>query len=156
MWLFPLRIICSKPLLWLILCRANYLLTMYEYLCISGIGRHSNSTQLILLSSIFNFFLLLNSKTMMYICFKFWWFVYLLEWLLSKKVFYWTIEIDIVICRKLAPALAAGCTVIVKPSEETPLTALALCVLAEEAGIPPGDVMPSDSIQFNSIQCNLI
>ena len=44
------------------------------------------------------------------------------------------------ICRKLAPALAAGCTVILKPSEETPLTALALCVLAEEAGIPPGIV----------------
>jgi len=42
------------------------------------------------------------------------------------------------ITRKIAPALAAGCTVIVKPSEETPLSALALMVLAEEAGMPAG------------------
>ncbi len=42
------------------------------------------------------------------------------------------------ITRKVAPALAAGCTVVLKPSEETPLTALALAVLAEEAGIPSG------------------
>ncbi len=42
------------------------------------------------------------------------------------------------ITRKLAPALAAGCTVIVKPSEETPISALALAALAEEAGIPEG------------------
>jgi succinate-semialdehyde dehydrogenase/glutarate-semialdehyde dehydrogenase len=42
------------------------------------------------------------------------------------------------ITRKLAPALAAGCTVVLKPSEETPLTALALAKLAEMAGIPPG------------------
>jgi succinate-semialdehyde dehydrogenase/glutarate-semialdehyde dehydrogenase len=35
-------------------------------------------------------------------------------------------------------ALAAGCTVVLKPSEETPLTALALAFLAQEAGIPPG------------------
>ena len=42
------------------------------------------------------------------------------------------------ITRKVAPALAAGCTIIVKPSEETPLCALALAVLAEEAGIPAG------------------
>jgi len=42
------------------------------------------------------------------------------------------------ITRKLAPALAAGCTVIVKPSEETPLSALALAALAEKAGIPNG------------------
>jgi succinate-semialdehyde dehydrogenase/glutarate-semialdehyde dehydrogenase len=40
--------------------------------------------------------------------------------------------------RKLAPALAAGCTVVVKPAEETPLSALALMALAEQAGIPPG------------------
>ena len=40
------------------------------------------------------------------------------------------------ITRKAAPALAAGCTMIVKPAEQTPLTALALGVLAEEAGIP--------------------
>ncbi|MDR6100767.1 succinate-semialdehyde dehydrogenase/glutarate-semialdehyde dehydrogenase [Agrobacterium larrymoorei] len=42
------------------------------------------------------------------------------------------------ITRKAAPALAAGCTMIVKPAEQTPLTALALGVLAEEAGIPAG------------------
>lgn len=40
--------------------------------------------------------------------------------------------------RKLGPALAVGCTAVVKPDEETPFTALALAVLAEEAGIPPG------------------
>jgi len=42
------------------------------------------------------------------------------------------------ITRKVAPALAAGCTVIVKPAEATPLSALALEVLALEAGIPVG------------------
>ncbi|MEP7299777.1 MAG: aldehyde dehydrogenase family protein [Burkholderiales bacterium] len=39
---------------------------------------------------------------------------------------------------KAAPALAAGCTVVLKPSEETPLTALRLAELAIEAGFPPG------------------
>lgn len=42
------------------------------------------------------------------------------------------------ITRKVAPALAAGCTVVLKPSDETPLSALALAELAERAGIPPG------------------
>lgn len=42
------------------------------------------------------------------------------------------------ITRKVAPALAAGCTVVIKPAEDTPLSALALAVLAEEAGFPPG------------------
>jgi succinate-semialdehyde dehydrogenase/glutarate-semialdehyde dehydrogenase len=42
------------------------------------------------------------------------------------------------ITRKCAPALAAGCTVVVKPSELTPYSALALVRLAEEAGIPAG------------------
>ncbi len=42
------------------------------------------------------------------------------------------------ITRKCAPALAAGCTVVAKPAGETPLTALALAVLAERAGLPPG------------------
>ncbi|MEX0697391.1 MAG: NAD-dependent succinate-semialdehyde dehydrogenase [Dongiaceae bacterium] len=42
------------------------------------------------------------------------------------------------ITRKCAPALAAGCTVVCKPAGETPLTALALAVLAERAGMPPG------------------
>ncbi|MEI2301950.1 NAD-dependent succinate-semialdehyde dehydrogenase [Ensifer sp. MJa1] len=42
------------------------------------------------------------------------------------------------ITRKVAPALAAGCTVVIKPSEFTPFSALALGVLAERAGIPAG------------------
>lgn len=42
------------------------------------------------------------------------------------------------ITRKVAPALAVGCTVIIKPSELTPLSALALARLAEDAGFPPG------------------
>lgn len=42
------------------------------------------------------------------------------------------------ITRKLGPALAAGCTVVVKPGEDTPLCALALARLSEEAGIPAG------------------
>lgn len=41
-------------------------------------------------------------------------------------------------CFKIAPALAAGCTVILKPAEQTPLSALILGKLALEAGIPPG------------------
>ena len=50
------------------------------------------------------------------------------------------------ITRKAAPALAAGCTVVLKPAEDTPLSALALAVLAEEAGIPAG--------VFNVITCS--
>lgn len=42
------------------------------------------------------------------------------------------------ITRKVAPALAAGCTMIVKPAPDTPFTALALAELAMEVGIPPG------------------
>ncbi len=42
------------------------------------------------------------------------------------------------IARKIAPALAAGCTVVCKPAEDTPLSSLAIAKLAEEAGIPPG------------------
>jgi len=42
------------------------------------------------------------------------------------------------ITRKVGPALAAGCTMVVKPSELTPYSALAMCVLAERAGVPPG------------------
>ena len=42
------------------------------------------------------------------------------------------------ITRKAAPALAAGCTIVLKPAEATPLTALALAELAARAGIPPG------------------
>ncbi|WP_394145293.1 NAD-dependent succinate-semialdehyde dehydrogenase [Vibrio atypicus] len=42
------------------------------------------------------------------------------------------------ITRKVGPALAAGCTVVVKPGEDTPLCALAMAALAEQAGIPKG------------------
>jgi succinate-semialdehyde dehydrogenase/glutarate-semialdehyde dehydrogenase len=42
------------------------------------------------------------------------------------------------ITRKIAPALAAGCTVVVKPAEQTPLSCLALAELALRAGFPPG------------------
>ena len=47
--------------------------------------------------------------------------------------------------RKIAPALAAGCTTVLKPAGETPLTALALAALMEEAGLPAGvvNVLPS-------------
>jgi succinate-semialdehyde dehydrogenase/glutarate-semialdehyde dehydrogenase len=47
--------------------------------------------------------------------------------------------------RKIGPALAAGCTVILKPASETPLTALALAAILEEAGAPAGvvNVLPS-------------
>ncbi len=44
------------------------------------------------------------------------------------------------ITRKAAPALAAGCTIVIKPAEATPFSALALGVLAERAGIPAGVV----------------
>lgn len=42
------------------------------------------------------------------------------------------------ITRKVGPALAAGCTIVSKPASQTPYSALALCELAERAGIPPG------------------
>ncbi len=42
------------------------------------------------------------------------------------------------ITRKVAPALAAGCTIVVKPATQTPLSALAMAVLAERAGVPRG------------------
>ena len=42
------------------------------------------------------------------------------------------------ITRKVSPALAAGCSVIIRPTEESPLTALALAYLADKAGFPPG------------------
>jgi succinate-semialdehyde dehydrogenase/glutarate-semialdehyde dehydrogenase len=40
--------------------------------------------------------------------------------------------------RKIGPALAAGCTMVIKPASQTPFSALALCVLAERAGVPTG------------------
>ncbi len=49
------------------------------------------------------------------------------------------------LARKLAPALAAGCAIVAKPAAETPLSALALAVLAERAGLPKGllSILPS-------------
>jgi succinate-semialdehyde dehydrogenase / glutarate-semialdehyde dehydrogenase len=49
--------------------------------------------------------------------------------------------------RKIGPALAAGCTVVLKPAKETPLTALAVAALLQEAGVPPGvvNVLPTTS-----------
>jgi len=63
------------------------------------------------------------------------------------------------ITRKVAPALAAGCTIVVKPAEQTPLSALALAVLAERAGIPKGvfNIVTADaeqSIAVGKVLCN--
>jgi len=55
------------------------------------------------------------------------------------------------ITRKVAPALAAGCTVVIKPSELTPLSALALAKLADEAGFPPGVINIVVSSQASEI-----
>jgi len=54
------------------------------------------------------------------------------------------------VTRKISPALAAGCTVVVKPALETPLCALALAALAEEAGVPPGvlNVVTGDAVKI--------
>jgi succinate-semialdehyde dehydrogenase/glutarate-semialdehyde dehydrogenase len=51
------------------------------------------------------------------------------------------------ITRKVAPALAAGCPVVIKPAEQTPLSALAVAELAQRAGMPPGvlNVLSADS-----------
>lgn len=59
------------------------------------------------------------------------------------------------ITRKAAPALAAGCTMIVKPAPQTPFTALALAVLAERAGIPKGvfNVITGDAIAIGNELC---
>jgi succinate-semialdehyde dehydrogenase/glutarate-semialdehyde dehydrogenase len=56
------------------------------------------------------------------------------------------------ITRKAGPALAAGCTMVLKPSEETPLSAFALAVLSEEAGIPAGvfNVVSGDAIAIGA------
>ncbi len=63
------------------------------------------------------------------------------------------------ITRKVAPALAAGCTIVLKPAEQTPLSALALAVLAEQAGIPAGvlNILTADSeqsIAIGKVLCN--
>ena len=53
------------------------------------------------------------------------------------------------ITRKIAPALAAGCTIVIKPAEQTPLSALAITALAERAGLPAGviNVVTADAAQ---------
>lgn len=57
------------------------------------------------------------------------------------------------ILRKVAPALAAGCPMIVKPAEETPLSALALAELAQRAGIPAGvlSVVAGDPVAIGAV-----
>lgn len=57
------------------------------------------------------------------------------------------------ITRKVAPALAAGCTVVVKPAPDTPLTALALAALAEEAGLPAGvlNILTGDAASIGGV-----
>jgi len=62
------------------------------------------------------------------------------------------------ITRKVAPAIAAGCTIVLKPAEQTPLSALALVELAHRAGLPPGviNVVTSDaerSIEVGKALC---
>ncbi|WP_305985750.1 NAD-dependent succinate-semialdehyde dehydrogenase [Roseibium sp. MMSF_3544] len=57
------------------------------------------------------------------------------------------------ITRKIAPALAAGCTVVVKPAPETPLTALALAELAQRAGFPAGtvNIITGDAVAIGQV-----
>lgn len=59
------------------------------------------------------------------------------------------------ITRKAAPALAAGCTMVIKPAEQTPLSAIALAVLAEEAGVPSGvlQVITGKSREIGAVMC---
>ncbi|MHA3791736.1 NAD-dependent succinate-semialdehyde dehydrogenase [Sphingomonas sp. YL-JM2C] len=56
------------------------------------------------------------------------------------------------VTRKIAPALAAGCAVVLKPSEKTPFSALALGVLAREAGLPDGllNIVTGDAVAIGS------
>ena len=59
------------------------------------------------------------------------------------------------ITRKVAPALAAGCTAVVKPAPETPLTALALGELAQRAGMPAGvlNIITGDAPAIGKVMC---
>ncbi len=63
----------------------------------------------------------------------------------------WNFPIAMV-TRKVSPALAAGCTIVLKPAPQTPLSALALAVLAERAGVPPGvfNVVTGDAVAIGS------
>ncbi|MGZ3159531.1 MAG: NAD-dependent succinate-semialdehyde dehydrogenase, partial [Burkholderiaceae bacterium] len=63
------------------------------------------------------------------------------------------------ITRKVAPAIAAGCTIVIKPAEQTPLCALALAELAHRAGFPPGviNIVTADSdqsIEVGKVLCS--
>jgi succinate-semialdehyde dehydrogenase/glutarate-semialdehyde dehydrogenase len=60
------------------------------------------------------------------------------------------------ITRKCAPAMAAGCTVVLKPAPETPLTALALAELADRAGVPAGvfNVVTGDAAAIGEAWCS--
>ena len=60
------------------------------------------------------------------------------------------------ITRKCAPALAAGCGVVIKPAEATPFSALALAALAEQAGLPPGllNVVTGDAQHIGQVLCD--
>ncbi len=63
------------------------------------------------------------------------------------------------ITRKVAPALAAGCTIVIKPAEQTPLSALALAELAQRAGIPAGvlNIITADaerSVEVGQLLCS--
>jgi len=62
----------------------------------------------------------------------------------------WNFPISM-ITRKVAPALAAGCTVVIKPSEETPLSALALYALAKQAGLPDGVISLITSVNAKEV-----
>jgi succinate-semialdehyde dehydrogenase/glutarate-semialdehyde dehydrogenase len=62
------------------------------------------------------------------------------------------------ITRKVAPAIAAGCTIVIKPAEQTPLSALAVAELAHRAGLPPGviNIITADaerSIEVGKLLC---
>jgi succinate-semialdehyde dehydrogenase/glutarate-semialdehyde dehydrogenase len=63
------------------------------------------------------------------------------------------------ITRKVAPAVAAGCTIVIKPAEQTPLSALAVAELAHRAGLPPGviNIITADSersIEVGKVLCS--
>ena len=63
------------------------------------------------------------------------------------------------ITRKVAPAIAAGCTIVIKPAEQTPLSALALAEIAQEAGLPDGvmNIVTADatnSIEVGKVLCS--
>ncbi|QBD75949.1 NAD-dependent succinate-semialdehyde dehydrogenase [Ktedonosporobacter rubrisoli] len=60
------------------------------------------------------------------------------------------------ITRKAAPALAAGCTMVLKPAEQTPFSALAIAALAEQAGLPAGvlNILTGDPVKIGQELCS--